>query len=192
MCSRIESFLDGVVAWDALAQYPGQFCLNTFNLDEDRLEVFGRDEINGASFFAALAMCWLYPPTQTNGASYTEGASHDPSALEALWVNGHTSSYFDDANPDKIDKIIAVETVVPDLWHDPNGLYDALALSIMDPLVVLTEQMLGVYGRLEYELNRIGVPMPKLYVVPFDVPSWEETRALDWNYSNGPDALGHR
>ena len=81
---------------------------------------------------------------------------------------------------------------MPDLWHDPNGLYDALALSIMDPLVVLTEQMLGVYGRLEYELNRIGVPMPKLYVVPFDVPELGRNSRLGLELLQRPDALGHR
>jgi predicted acylesterase/phospholipase RssA len=191
MCTRIESFLDDVVDWDQLACYPGEYCLNAFNLDEDRLEILGKDDIDGASFFAALAMCWLYPPTEFRGQNYTEGASHDPSAIEALWNNPLTEGFFQLGNADHIERIVAVETVVPDMWRDPRGLYDALALTIMDPLVALSEQMLSLYGRLEYEMNRAyesgrgGRKMPKLYVVPFTLPSWAEARAMDWNRSNG-------
>jgi len=194
MCSRIESFLDDVVDWDNLANYPGEFCLNTFNLDRDRLEVIGKRRISASSFFAALAMCWLYPPTLYNNHKYTEGASHDPSAIEALWNNPVTKDYFEEGSGKRpIERIIAVETVRCDMWRDPRGLYDSLNLTIMDPLVTLTEQMLSLYGRLEYELNRayecsegrFGMQLPKLYSVPFSVPSWAEPRAMDWNRSTG-------
>ena len=191
MCTRIDSFLDDVVAWDDLKNYDGEFVLNAFNLDKDRLEVFAKHELNSTAFFAALAMCWLYPPSRFNGTTYTEGASHDPSAIEALWNNPHTEQFFDRANSKHIDTIIAIETVRPDMWRGPRDLYDALQLTIMDPLVALTEQMLSVYGRLERELNRQAEArgedpvLPKLYIVPFTLPSWAEARAMDWNYSNG-------
>ena len=192
MCARIESFLDDIVDWGKLPHYHGEFCLNTFNLDRDRLEVLGKHQISASSFFAALAMCWLYPPTLYNNHKYTEGASHDPSAIEALWNNPVTQSYFKPDHASRpIERIIAVETVRPDMWREPRDLYDSLSLTIMDPLVTLSEQMLSLYARLEFEVNHAAkhrggtIKLPKLYIVPFSLPSWAEPRALDWNRSTG-------
>ena len=186
VCQRMPGFLDDVVDWAALPDYPKEFFVNAFDLETQDLILFDKTNLNSESFFAALAMPWLYEPATVNGRRYTEGASHDPSGLEALWQRGNLD----------LDAIIAIETVTPDLWNDPSNIYDALQITIMDPLVTLAQRMLALYGRIEFARNagrQPGPPLPKLYVLKFPLPQWEIPRMLEWSYSNALTlwSIGH-
>ncbi len=177
VCTRV-GVIDDWIDWQALKTYKKDFYLNAFDLNTQKLKLFGNKDLTPETFWAALAMPWLFEPTAANGDLYTEGASHDPSGLEALWE-------FADQNTDKLDRIIALDTVGPDLWTNPANIYDALQLAIMDPIVSLAETVLAAYGRVEYAVNQSGLArLPKLYHVPFPVPDWEAPHILEWTYSN--------
>jgi NTE family protein len=176
ICTRVGA-LDDQVAWDRLKTYPKEFYLNAFDLETQQLEVFDKTSLNPTTFWAALAMPWLFEPASANGKTYTEGASHDPAGLEALNAIGFG----------KLDKIIALDSVGPELWTDPENIYDALQTTIIDPIVSLGECVLAAYGMLEYFINESSGQssrFPKLYRVPFQTPDWETPHILEWSYSN--------
>jgi hypothetical protein len=76
------------------------------------------------------------------------------------------------------------------LWTNPQNIYDALQMAIMDPIVSLAETVLTAYGQLEFSANAAAAAagsrqvLPKLYWVPFPVPDWEAQHVLEWGYSN--------
>jgi NTE family protein len=178
VCTRV-GVIDDWIDWTGLKTYPKQFYLNAFDLNRQQLRLFGNKDLTPETFWAALAMPWLFEPTAAGADLYTEGASHDPSGLEALWE-------FAGAEANALDKIIALDTVGPDLWNNPQNIYDALQLAIIDPIVALAETVLAAYARLEYAVNESGSGrrLPKLYHVPFVVPDWEAPHILEWSYSN--------
>jgi len=191
MCTRV-GMLDKVIAWDRLASYPKQFYLNAFNLKTRQMETFSKDKLTEERFWAALAMPWLFAPAKVDGMTYTEGASHEPSGLGALLLHynrtkgeypgaeGFTLSPFN-----QLGTIIALETVGSNLWANPETLYDALQVTIMEPIVSLAEIVQATYGLFEYVVNKERPnSAPKLYRVPFPVPDWEVRNILRWNYSN--------
>jgi predicted acylesterase/phospholipase RssA len=177
--TRVE-VINEWVDWNGLRNFPGQFFLNSFNLQTRTLDAFTKDNLSPEAFYAALAMPWLYVPTECKGILYTEGASHDPGGLMAM---------YDNLGPDgpqraALDAIIVLDTIGPDLWADPENLHEALQLTIMDPIVTLTENFAAVVALEEYVLNAIGIPYPKVYRLPFDLPSWERAKVLEWSYEN--------
>jgi len=180
--SRVQVVND-LVDWPGLSSAPQDFFLNAFNLTTQKLEVFDKQTMTPDAFYAALAMPWLYPPTPRvpNGPLYTEGASHDPSGIEAVLMND---------SPDKlagVEWIALLDTIGPDVWTDPGSLYEALELAIMDPIVALAETVAALYAVQEVYFNEFAVPripLPKLYRLPFQLPDWERGKLLEWSYSN--------
>ena len=63
-----------------------------------------------------------------------------------------------DHDVEKLDKIIALDTIGPNLWTNPGNIYDGLQMAIMDPIVSLAETVLTTYGQLEFSVNSIMHP----------------------------------
>ena len=188
MCTRVN-MLDDVIDWHHLSNYPKRFYVNAFNLTTRKLERFDKGKLNQERFWAALAMPWLFEPVKVGGDVFTEGASHDPTGLEALGLDWLQTG------KDGVDKIIAFRTVGPDMWSSPESIYDALHMTVIEPIVSLAELVLGTYGIVEYVINRQQPgALPKLYVLPFPVPPWEDARIFRWNYGNALTMwnTGHR
>jgi NTE family protein len=179
VCTRI-GVIDDLIDWAHLPDYPGEFYLNAFDLKTQRLKSFSKTNLTPETFWAALAMPWLFEPTAAQGGLYTEGASHDPSGLEALWDYAENET-------EQLDMIIALDTIGPNLWTNPENIYDGLQTAIMDPITSLAETVLTTYGQLEFTANKHCAPkqvLPKLYWLPFEVPDWEAQHILEWSYSN--------
>jgi len=174
--------INELVDWNALRTSPKDFFLNTFNLETQVLQSLNKLNLTTEAFYAALAMPWLYPPTPAvpGGPLYTEGASHDPSGIETMLE--------DDTPPmANLDAVLVLDTIPPDLWVDPESIYESLELAIMDPIVTLTENVAALYSLQEMVFNG-GTPlplikMPKLYSLPFKFPAWEGGKLLEWSYS---------
>lgn len=176
--------INELVDWDALRTSRRDFFLNTFNMETQRLQPFTKLTLTAEAFYAALAMPWLYPPTRatTDGPLYTEGASHDPSGIETMLEDGKPTDAF--TRPmGGLDAVLVLDTVPPDLWTDPESLYEALELAIMDPIVTLTENVAALYSLQEMVFNESSPQMPKLYRLPFKFPPWEGGKLLEWRYS---------
>jgi hypothetical protein len=177
VCTR-AGVIDDLVEWEALSTHPTRFFLNAFDLGTLQLTTFNNATLTPESFYAALAMPWLYEPTVVGNRMFTEGAAHDPSGLEAL------QGVLNLGGPPPIDMLIALDTVVTDLWLDPENVHEALELAVMDPIVCLSEYVLALYSRLEVLLEQKGIPAPKIYHVPFPIQTQDARHILDWSYSN--------
>jgi NTE family protein len=174
--TRVE-VINELVDWNALAAYPGRFYLNAFSFQTRALELFDQNTMTPERFYAALAMPWLYPPTGAGGGVYTEGASHDPSALRAFLKNQVP-------DPAESDAIIMIDTLGSKFWVDPESLYEALQLTILDPLVTLSENIVSLYALMDVILNQAALTVPRLYRLQFDVPQWECGKLMEWSYEN--------
>ena len=182
MCRRV-GMLDKVIAWDRLPDYPKQFYLNAFDLETQRLVSFDKSNLTPNSFWAALAMPWLFDPVKIGGATYTEGASHDPSGLAALLHR------WDKDEIKGLTEIIAFETLGEELWYNPETLYEAIQVMIMEPIVTLAELIQVIYGYFEWLVNEHWFKterpiLPKLYRLTFDMPEWEIRNVLRWDRAN--------
>jgi predicted acylesterase/phospholipase RssA len=177
VCTR-AGVIDDLVDWPALRTHPTQFFLNAFDLGARSLTTFNNANLRPESFYAALAMPWLYEPTVVDDRMYTEGAAHDPSGLEAIW-----DVLYENGRP-RVDMLIALDTVVTDVWLDPENIQEGLELAVMDPIVCLGEYVLALYSRLEVFLEEQGAAAPKIYYVPFPIQAQDARRILDWSYSN--------
>jgi NTE family protein len=177
--NRVQVIND-LVDWKKLAASPKHFFLNAFKLDSQELEVFRKDSMTPDAFYAALAMPWLYPPTPrtpTSAPLYTEGASHDPSGIEAALENTLPEL-------NKMDSIIVLDTISADLWTDPESIQEALELAIMDPIVTLAENVAALYALQDRVFNDPSPQYPKIYRLPFEIPQWQLGKVLEWSYSN--------
>jgi len=183
---RRVQVVNDLVDWNALPSAPQRFFLNTFSLDTQELKLFKNEDMTPDAFYAALAMPWLYPPTPAtlSGPLYTEGASHDPSAIEAALQNAPLKP-----KVASLDAMIVLDTIGADLWVDPESLYEALELTIMDPIVTLAENVAALYALQEKVFNQDPPPIkdltpPKIYRLLFDIPPWKRGQILEWSYSN--------
>jgi hypothetical protein len=178
VCTR-AGVIDDLVDWPALKGHPTKFFLNAFDLGQLQLTTLNNATLTPESFYAALAMPWLYEPTVVGNRMYTEGAAHDPSGLEAIW-----DDLYDKNGLPVVDMLIALDTVVTDLWLDPGNIQEALELAVMDPIVCLGEYILALYSRFEVSQEQKNIPAPKIYYVPFPIQAQDARQILDWSYSN--------
>ena len=192
--NRVQVVND-LVDWNALPNAPQDFFLNTFSLKTQKLENFTKQTMTPNAFYAALAMPWLYPPTAATvgGPLFTEGASHDPVAIEAALQNEPPPRVA------TLDAMIVLDTIGSDLWVDPESLYEALELTIIDPIVSLAENIAALYALQEKVFNANPPPIadlspPKVYRLLFDIPPWKRGQILEWSYSNAVTLwdTGHR
>jgi hypothetical protein len=179
VCTR-AGVIDDLIDWPALRTHSTRFFLNAFDLGNLELTAFSNGDLTPEAFYAALAMPWLYEPTVFLDRMYTEGAAHDPSGLEALGPFLEASA----SSTRPIDILIALDTVVTDLWLDPNNVQEALELAVMDPIVCLGQYVLGLYSRLDALREKNEIPGTKLYYIPFPIQAQDARRILDWSYSN--------
>ena len=180
---RRVQVVNDLVDWNALPNASQEFFLNTFSLGTQKLEKFTKKTMTPDAFYAALAMPWLYPPTAATvgGLLFTEGASHDPVAIEAALQTEPTPQVA------TLDAMIVLDTIDSDLWVDPESLNEALELTIMDPIVTLAENVAALYALQEKVFNEKPLKdfsPPKLYRLPFDIPPWKRGQILEWSYSN--------
>jgi hypothetical protein len=83
MCAAAP-WLEDVVDFAALENYPGEFLINAWNLREQKMRVFMKKEVSASHFRAALAFPLIYPPFELDGDHYIEGSAMDTLNLQGL------------------------------------------------------------------------------------------------------------
>jgi len=66
-----------------------------------------------------------------------------------------------------------LDTIAADLWNDPESIYEALELTIMDPIVSLAETVAALYALQDDHFNKSKAQIPKIYRLPFEIPLCE-------------------
>lgn len=159
-----------VVDFDRLRDFPREFYINAYNLTDRKIEIFGRDEITVDHFHAALAFPFIYAPFQLNGKTYIEG-----SAMDTLNYKG----LLEEKNP-PIDTIVVLDVLSrEELLREPRDLYDAWVRSIMVPLVAMGKDDTRIFELVHNRKHR-----KKLLRLPFRIPDDRWPTILDWSRSN--------
>jgi NTE family protein len=168
---------------------PQRFYLNAFDISDQAQRIFGNRSVGNQhvaadAFRAAQAMFLLFPPERVRGRLFTTGATHDPTGLQAIWLNER----------DKLDMVIALDPLGPAIWRHPVNIHDAFQLMLLNPIVSLQVLTLALYANTEQSVNpRVGtngpLKLPRLYRIPFDVPPCEIPPAyypqmLEWTHAN--------
>jgi predicted acylesterase/phospholipase RssA len=163
-------WVEEVVDFAALRDFPGEFYINAYNLTDRKMEIFGRDEISVDHFHAALAFPFISAPFELNGKKYVEGSAIDTLNYQGLLEEKGAN----------VDTIVVFDVLSRDeLIREPRNLYDAWVRSIMVPLVAMGKDDTRIFELVHNRKHR-----KKLLRLPFRIPDDRWTTILDWSRSN--------
>ena len=135
-----------MVDFAALRGAATKFYLNAFNLDERTLEIFDNTSTNADAYRAAEALPLLFAPQRmANGDLYTTGATHDPTGLQAIWLN----------HRDDLDTVIMLDPMARAIWREPTNIHDAFQLMLMNPIIALQVLISTLYAKTDRLAEKI-------------------------------------
>lgn len=181
LCAHLP-FLEHSVNFNAVASMRPEFYINAFNVDQGKMQIWGKDEITPLHVRAALSFPFLYAPTEINGENYIEGAALDTLNFNPFMADAEGK----DPHPE-VDTLVVLDILGDNrLIRKPQNLYDAWVRSVITPLVKIskTEQRL-----FELEHNRdpvTGAPKRRILRVNLldRIPKKHWPQVLDWSASN--------
>jgi len=180
------SMMEERVDFNALRdpEFEPRLYLNAFDLAAKRQRIFSTGEIAADAYRAAQAMFLMFPPEPIDGELYTTGATHDPTGLQAIWMNERAN----------LDMVIALDPVAPAIWRPPVNVHDAFQLMLLNPIVALQVLTFALYAETESAINaqldlNAQPKLPRLYRLPFDVapckiPAAYYPQMLEWTHKN--------
>jgi len=180
-------WIDEVVDFGKLKEFPGEFYMNAYCLDDHKMDIFDKYEITPDHFRAALAFPFIYPPFKLDGKTYIEG-----SAIDTLCFHG-VLEYYEKKEKKKdrlkpLDHIVIFDVLSSDkIIREPRTLYDAWVQSIMIPLVEIAKDDVELFKHRHKDkwANKWGKDGEEfLLQVKFDIPEAHWPNVLDWSYSN--------
>jgi predicted acylesterase/phospholipase RssA len=180
-------WIDEVVDFDKLKKFPGEFYMNAYCLEDQRMDIFDKYEITPDHFRAALAFPLIYPPFKLNGKTYIEG-----SAIDTLCFHG-VLDYYERREKKKerlkpLDHIVIFDVLSSEnIIREPRTLYDAWIQSIMIPLVEIAKDDIRLfkYRHKDKWADKWGKDGEEfLLQLKFNIPKEHWPYVLDWSYSN--------
>lgn len=170
-----------LIDFDRLRDIPGQFYTNAFNLDSKSLQIFDKASTNADVYNAAQALPVLFAPQRmANGDLLTTGATHDPTGLQAIWLNHRRD----------LDMVVMLDPLSPAVWRAPADIHDAFQLMLLNPIVALQVIIAALYARTDRLAEQLGrergekIPLPALYRVPFAIDRGYYPKMLKWTHAN--------
>ncbi|MFD2232960.1 patatin-like phospholipase family protein [Phaeospirillum tilakii] len=175
LCARVP-WAEKLVDFDRIRDIEPYFYLNAYNIDQEIMEDFSKEEITPDHFRAAFAFPFIYGPYQMGEDHYYEAASHDALNFRDL-VEKHTG----------LETIVVLDVLGSSpLVRRPRNLYDSWVQSMIIPLVKVAESNLELFAlKHNNGWRRSEGAKSDLLVLPFDVPEDDLPEVLDWSYSNG-------
>jgi len=167
--------IDDLVDFNLLKGSQTKFYLNAFSLHDRRLKLYDNQTVTSDVYNGAQAMFMLFPPVTAGTDLLVTGASHDPTALQAIWTKQRD-----------LWGVLALEPFGKHFWRAPTGVYDAFQLMLMNPIASLQEIVFGLYGQTERLMSTVrqaGLTLPPLYMMKV-VLNPDSTRLLNWSYEN--------
>lgn len=197
-----EPFLAEVIDFDRMRELPGQFYVNAYNITHQRMEEFGKEEIDVPHVWASLAFPFVYEPvsiTRTVDGKeeehfYSEGSDRDPINLPSL----HHRIRNEHVDPETTVVLMDVlGSLEEGLVRVPRNLMDAYGISIMTPIVSLARKNKEQFLLMQQEqdtdlLASQGIVRPngwkpafrRYRELKFDIPDSKMPFIADWSYSN--------
>lgn len=186
-------FLEDLIDFDALKVLGKaktiHLCVNAYNMTKDAkrdkaikvnrkernqevMEIFDENQIDGDHIRAAFSMPFIYPPARIGDYYYSEGADHQPINFHTLTdrkkANGATQAVLLDVLADLEDLLV----------RTPRDLWDAYVISIMTPVVALAHEDVDDFVKDE---PKHGVT---LIHADWKVPIEFQAYIMDWSYTN--------
>ena len=202
-------WIEDVVDFDRLKEFPGEFYMNAYNITDGQMEIFREAEITPDHFRAALAFPFIYPPFVLYGKSYIDGSAIYTLCFEGLLEYREEQIRRAKDKTDREPDLPPLRTIVifdvlssKKIIREPRNLYDAWIQSIMIPLVEIAKDDLELFkyrhmvkldseelklfenradGKSDNEKWKLN-----LLEVKFDdyIPEDHWPYVLDWSYSN--------
>jgi len=173
-------WIDEIVDFEQLKAFPGEFYMNAYNVTDQKMDIFHKDEITPDHFRASLAFPMIYPPYRLNGKLYIEGSAIDTLCFRGLLEYRHDRIKKKKLKP--LKNIIVFDVLSSeDIIQEPKSLYDAWIQSIMIPLVEIAKDDLKMF---ELVHKKKWDKPPELKRISFDIPKSYWPKILDWSYSN--------
>lgn len=169
-------FIDHLVDFEKLKKIEEEVYISAYCLNEHKLEVFGKDQIDAKVFGASLSYPFFYPPTEMNGKMYIEGAGVDAFNFQSYFEHGR----------DRVKTIVLFDLFGQERYlRPPKNLFQAYSQNLILALISLSRYQLVMAERYLERRNQASPRDPiKLIKVQFDIPdAWLDT-ALDWSSSN--------
>jgi predicted acylesterase/phospholipase RssA len=187
-------WIDEAVDFDKLKSFPGEFYMNAYCIEDQKMEIFTKDQITPDHFRAALAFPLIYPPFKLNGKTYIEGSAIDTLCFEGLITYREERLRREKAGKTRTQKLAALEplrnVVVFDVLsskkiiREPRSLYDAWIQSIMIPLVEIAKDDIRLFEQVHNQHWSDEQPKLNLLRITFEIPDEHWPHVLDWSYSN--------
>ena len=138
--------------------------MNAYNMTDQRMDIFDKDEITPDHFRAALAFPMIYPPYRLNGKLYIEGSAIDTLCFRGLLE--YREERIEKGDMDRLEHIVVFDVLSSeDIIQEPKNLYDAWIQSIMIPLVEIAKDDLKMF---EHVHSKKWDKPPKLKKISFD------------------------
>jgi NTE family protein len=168
-------FVEQIIDFERIKKIKPYFYLNAYNVTNEIIDNFTKDEITPDHFHAALAFPFIYGPYRLNGNLYYEGAVVDCLNFKDL-VERHPG----------LETIVVFDVLGTDtLIRAPRNLYDSWVLSMIIPLVKTAEDNLDLFAiKHNKGWRRAEGAKADLLKIKFDIPQKYLVEALDWSASN--------
>jgi len=182
LCAHLP-FAEKVIDFDAVAQMKPEFYINAYNVTQERMTIWNKQQITPTHVRASLSFPFIYAPTTIDDEDYIEGA-----ALETLNFTPFKggSDGLQDLHPE-VDTLVVLDILGHEkLIRKPRNLYDAWVRSIITPLVKLAQNDIRLF---DLEHNRDPVTgQQKRHMLKVDlmggIPEDHWPEVLDWSHSN--------
>jgi NTE family protein len=176
-------FVADVVDFAKLENFPGEFYLSAYCVEDRRMALFSKKEITLEHFQAALAFPLIYAPFKLDGKTYLEGAAKDTLNFKGLY------EYRKDESHPAIEAIVVCDVLGMDkLIGEPRNLYDAWVKSIIVPLTAIAKDDIKLFELVHkpHIRTNFGRPVPQLLKIDFQrhIPEKRWPNVLDWSHSN--------
>ncbi len=166
-------WIDEVVDFDKLKDFPADFYINAYNVTDEKMDSFSKEEITADHFHAALAFPLIYAPFKMNGKTYIEGSAMDTQNFEGLLKSKKHS---------EVKTIIVLDVLGREkLIREPRNLYDAWVLSIIVPLVAIARDDIRLFQYVHNRHERWNLLRVNL---TRDITEDRWPHVLDWSRSN--------
>jgi NTE family protein len=172
--------IENLVDFAQLPKIAGQFYLNAFNLNTKSLQIFDKNSTDVDAYNAAQALPVMFAPQRMrDGDLLTTGATHDPTGLQAIWLNHRHD----------LDMVVMLDPLSPAIWRAPTNIHDAFQLMLMNPIVALQVIMAALYARTDHLVEELRhqrpeINLPPLYRVPFTIDPKYYPTMLTWTHKN--------
>jgi predicted acylesterase/phospholipase RssA len=173
LCASLP-FLDDLIKFEQVKEWPGEFVLNAYNITDRVMEDFDKTVIDALHVQAALAAPFVYAPVTIGTKQYSEGAFHDPTNLGKFMERA--------TRQELTPQVLVLSDIIShkQLLRPPRNLWDAYGQSIMTPIVSLADTHKQIFAHFQ----RQGGAKFKLIEFRFQVPEELHPHVLDWSYSN--------